>query len=1439
MRTARLDPLDDKIARIFSSPNSSAHHFSCPGFESSARESCSYSEKYYYRNANLLLRLRVARTTCHPDISPSEAMRALGSAEHLFGITTQQRRDLARLARYHRALQMSINALCHSVDGGDDAFPEGDKNIDVREPDTMGLARWLEKTRAHVDGLVCVAKTLAIVLDTVRSVPSSSALLSDKGNVDHQVNRSFGLTSIQTANDVIGRVTQVQQDVHRLMQETVPPLAVPLPTSVRYAPYHRTVQTLNNCWKRMVDVVSSRHWHDVGLHSQGSKSAQILTNAAQKAFREQFYSSQEVGDTGAGIEGNDPHSGDSLECLITELKLSAQNLFKICRNNSESQTEHDNKLKATQKTEDLDDSYQDSDSLQLLSRAASSSTGKGTLYSEHRYGRMLLQAMRLDKVIRALESHTKSCKGLKITSAKSIRILLLQLVLSVEKVSSIIMNLHCRSSKLLYVILRLGNSLFARGFCRPPDAEEGSGDDGDDDGPAEGTGMGEGDTSGAQDVSNEIMDEEQLLGTKQDQEPSTEQNANEQRNDDEEKVDPEQGLEMEQDFEGDMHDLPDEGDNDEDDDDQEEEEELDREMGELGEDKQAVDEKLWEESSDDEDNKENEKDEEEKIEKDAPVKGGDNIETAAKDDDGDDGQNDDDNNDDDQQNEESKAPKDQEPDKPEDEEEENQDHRINDADEQYEENTGNDPMEFPEEMNLDDADEEDKDGDNEEKDDDDIGEKDEGGPEDDASDDQEQEADKEGQMGNDDEDEEGKDVPPESISLEDSDGGNSPAQEEDPEPEDQEDKSNETLQNMEQEKEDDGKEEEEAKGEDGIAKIDDGEEAMNQEEVSGDIGNQAQGSEQKEEDNAVQSGGQADDDANDGADAEGHEAKDTIADAGAKEGSWQPSAPTDEVENDSNDQQQRDKQASINKLMQEPNPYRSLGDALKKWHERLDMVGEDSKDDDPVVGDKENEKEEESGMDEEKAAATGGKFEHVGADEKADTQVAAAADDDEAKEGEFQPPERDEEEKEEEPDRIKADGTEPDDMENKENGQGNDDDDQEQKTNVRGGKRRLPKMDITKDDNERDHEEDMEEEKDEADESAQGQEEDTPRLEDGEDALPATVVGESADQLFEHKRGDVDLIVTDEEKKNLREEIERAMRHSNKASSDPTYAQQWEKLALVTGALSRQLCEQLRAILEPISATRLKGDYRSGKRINIKKIIPYIASQFRKDKIWMRRTKPNKRDYQVMIAIDDSESMRENSAGSLALEALATLTQALTLLEVGEISVVSFGDTVNIVHPFGKPFSDQSGAHALSQFKFEQKNTEWSRLVKGVIEVLEHAKMQQGARASKATVSCLQLVFVISDARIQQDRELVSRWCREAFQRRQLLVMLIVDSPDPKKSILKLRSVTYPNGKLKIVQYLEDFPFPFYVILRDLNQLPEIVADTLKQWFELIQHSST
>jgi midasin len=289
--------------------------------------------------------------------------------------------------------------------------------------------------------------------------------------------------------------------------------------------------------------------------------------------------------------------------------------------------------------------------------------------------------------------------------------------------------------------------------------------------------------------------------------------------------------------------------------------------------------------------------------------------------------------------------------------------------------------------------------------------------------------------------------------------------------------------------------------------------------------------------------------------------------------------------------------------------------------------------------------------------------------------------------------------------------------------------------------------------------------------------------------------------------------------------------------------------------LSQQLCEQLRVILEPVLATKLRGDYRTGKRINIKKVISYIASQFRRDKIWLRRTKPNKRQYQVMVAIDDSASMSSNGAGRVALEALTVISRALTQLGIGELGVMRFGSDVKLLHAFDKPFSSESGAFVLSSFSFAQQQTDWLKFLQSTVSILETAR-HSSSMSSSVAVEQLQLVFVISDARVQQDRGLVARWAAEALARKQLLVLIIVDVPpkattaaaaaksaaEAKKaaqrhSILHLKSAFYVDGKMRFVPYLENFPLQYYVLLQDIQSLPELIGNALKQWFEMIRGS--
>ena len=49
---------------------------------------------------------------------------------------------------------------------------------------------------------------------------------------------------------------------------------------------------------------------------------------------------------------------------------------------------------------------------------------------------------------------------------------------------------------------------------------------------------------------------------------------------------------------------------------------------------------------------------------------------------------------------------------------------------------------------------------------------------------------------------------------------------------------------------------------------------------------------------------------------------------------------------------------------------------------------------------------------------------------------------------------------------------------------------------------------------------------------------------------------------------------------------------------------------------------------------------------------------------------------QIMVAVDDSSSMADNHSQQLAFESLATISNALTLLEVGQIAISRYEPSI-------------------------------------------------------------------------------------------------------------------------------------------------------------------
>ncbi|KAL2899649.1 Midasin [Bienertia sinuspersici] len=276
----------------------------------------------------------------------------------------------------------------------------------------------------------------------------------------------------------------------------------------------------------------------------------------------------------------------------------------------------------------------------------------------------------------------------------------------------------------------------------------------------------------------------------------------------------------------------------------------------------------------------------------------------------------------------------------------------------------------------------------------------------------------------------------------------------------------------------------------------------------------------------------------------------------------------------------------------------------------------------------------------------------------------------------------------------------------------------------------------------------------------------------------------------------------------------------------------WRKYELRTMRLSQELAEQLRLVMEPTLASKLQGDYRTGKRINMKKVIPYIASHYRKDKIWLRRTKPNKRDYQVVIVVDDSRSMSENCCGDFAIEALVTVCRALSQLEVGKLAVASFGKKGNIrlLHDFDQPFTGEAGMKIISSLTFNQENTindePMAELLEYLNNMLELAVAN--ARLPSGQNPLQQLVLIIADGHFHDNKEKVKRLMRDVMQRNCMVACIVLDSAQ--ESLVDQKDCIFKNKVLeKVVPYLDSFPFPYYMILRNIEALPRTLADLLRQ----------
>ena len=918
-----------------------------------------------------------------------------------------------------------------------------------------------------------------------------------------------------------------------------------------------------------------------------------------------------------------------------------------------------------------------------------------------------------------------------------------------DKILSRYMSFYRGTAKLQYIVLRVFRVLRAHGFCssRSKEIDKQENADGPTSGMTfeddkDGTGMGEGD--GKTDVTDQLENEEQLLGLKNDKEDTDSKKSPhdpKQLNKDE----ADQGMEMEGDFDGELYDIPDEVDVDADDDkdNTSEKEEVDREMGQDGSpNEQVIDEKLWDE--DDDNGKQDTR--EEKFEQNSSVQGdGAADEMITKD-----------------ESEGKEETKDMEnrndalQEKQNDIIEDDGLERINeDIEENYEDNRGVDVRDESQ-MNSE------QDGINL---DENIAIDEDSGEHDDEKDDHADVSDNEQER-------ETVDDTKEPL-VTDTDAESEHENDAEPVAE-----SSSTFGEI-QPHEDDCPDEELPKEENDLPKASLEEQKTQQSGlgVRDKDGGDALQEDTCEESDELQK------------DAEGRGTDDGSGKVDNSSGGGQ-GAGSAIGQNVSDVPEESSAQPESNEI---PNPLKNPGDASKFWHRKLNVMtsltelDNDAESMDDEVDDKNGE----------------GTFEYSDEKQHNTTQTLGDADENNVMQ-----------------------------LEQKQ-------DDQENETVTK---------EITNS-----------KENTEASRKADGRKKSTPGTEENHDRIEDTHIHESTNDVIdlenevdeeENAITEDDIEQMDEEQDVVSEnhvvsdllqlrvednavdllnrsqaivEIEQTTGHSAAEVSDALT--RWSVIQSETHSLSRRLCEKLRLVMEPLVASKLRGDYRTGKRINMKRVIGYIASGYRKDKIWLRRTKPAKRNYRVLVAVDDSESMLKNGAGDMALKAMATLAVGMSQLEVGEVGIASFGNEMNLVHPFEQPFTSESGSNIIRSFQFKQQRTRTALCIESAMLALEGYHGE-----------AMQLVFMISDGRIERDsRSNIRKYIREMMEQNILLVLIIVEGSDSKKdSIMNMKEVTFDKGKPQFKHFIDDYPFPYYIVLNDMQSLPEVLGDALKQWFEML-----
>src|SRR6201996_6360807 len=152
----------------------------------------------------------------------------------------------------------------------------------------------------------------------------------------------------------------------------------------------------------------------------------------------------------------------------------------------------------------------------------------------------------------------------------------------------------------------------------------------------------------------------------------------------------------------------------------------------------------------------------------------------------------------------------------------------------------------------------------------------------------------------------------------------------------------------------------------------------------------------------------------------------------------------------------------------------------------------------------------------------------------------------------------------------------------------------------------------------------------------------------------------------------------------------------------------------------------------------------------------------------------------------------------------------------------------------------------VQQFTFSQGKTNMQKLLSESITLFREARMKGTGSSS----DLWQLQLIISDG-ICEDHPSLRQLVRQAHEERIMIVFIVIDpavrssgiSNGSKQSIMDLQAAEFIKDEsgemqLKMTKYLDTFPFRYYLLVRDVQELPGVLATALRQWFAEVVDTS-